>query len=82
MAYFKSFSPARCMDVNHNLFFDDKGEYLLVHRLINTKALLECSSDEEALRLLGRGYGRDLIFIWLDFMQGTCSRYHLYLARD
>ena len=52
--YVKSFSPAKCMDVNNNLLFDDEGEYLLVNRLINTKALLECSSNGEAMRLLGK----------------------------
>ena len=54
-AYVKSFSPAKCVDVNNNLLFDDEGEYLLVNRLINTKALLECSSNRESIRLLGRG---------------------------
>ena len=43
------------MDVNNNLLFEDEGEYLLVNRLIITKALLECSSNGEAMRLLGRG---------------------------
>ena len=42
------------MDVNGNLLFDEEGEYLLVNRLINTKALLECSSNGEAMRLLGK----------------------------
>ena len=41
----KSFSPVKCVDVNDDLLFDEEGEYLLVNRLINTKALLECSSN-------------------------------------
>ena len=82
MSYVKIFSPVRCVDVNNNLLFDDKGEYLLTHRLINTKVLLKYSSDEEALRLLGRGYGCDIVFICLAFMQETCPQYHLCLARD
>ena len=53
-AYVKGFSPTKCVDVNNNLLFDDEGEYLLVNRLINTKALLECSSNGEAMRLLGK----------------------------
>ncbi|KAL5100735.1 hypothetical protein RYX36_005062 [Vicia faba] len=53
-AYVKSFFPTKCVDVNNNLFFDDEGEYLLVNRLINTKAFLECSSNGEAMRILGK----------------------------
>ena len=63
-AYVRSFSPARCVDVNNNLLFDNNGEYVLVSRFINAKASLECSSDGEAMRLLGRGCGRDVIFVW------------------
>ena len=58
-AYVKSFSPAKCVDMNNNLLFGNEGEYLLVNRLVNTKALLECSSDGEAMRLLGRGRSYD-----------------------
>ena len=54
-AYVRSFSLAKCVDVNNNLLFDYEGEYLLVNRLVNIKALLECSSDGEAMRILGRG---------------------------
>ena len=53
------------MDMNNNLLFDDNREYLLVNRFINMKASLECSLDEESMRLLGRGYGYDLIFVCL-----------------
>ena len=53
-AYVKGFSPVKCVDVNGTLLFDEEGEYLLVNRLINTKALLECSSNGEAMRLLGK----------------------------
>ena len=53
-AYVKGFSPVKCVDVNGALLFDEEGEYLLVNRLINTKALLECSSNGEAMRLLGK----------------------------
>ena len=50
----KGSPPAKCVDVNGTLLFDEEGEYLLVNRLINTKALLECSSNGEAMRLLGK----------------------------
>ena len=39
-AYVRSFSPARCVGVNNNLLFSNNRKYLLVIRLINTKALL------------------------------------------
>ena len=53
------------MDVPNNFLFDDKGEHLIVPRLINMKAFLEFSSDEEALRLLGRGRARNFMFVCL-----------------
>ena len=63
--YVKSLSPTKCVDVDNNFLFDDKGEHLFVPRLINTKELLECSSDEEALRLLGRGRSCNFMFVLL-----------------
>ena len=67
VAYVRSFTSKRCMEVDNNFLFDDNRENILVNRLINTKALLECSSDEEALRLLGRGHAREFIFVCLPY---------------
>ena len=68
-AYVRSFSPARCVDVNNNLLFENNVENLLVNRFINTKALFKCSSDEESMRLLGMGRGHNDYFC-LSFMPG------------
>ena len=56
----------KCVDVNKKLLFDDEGEFLLVNRLINTKAFLECSSNGEAMRLFGKGRSlvNLLLFMW------------------
>ena len=53
------------MDIDNNFLFNDNGEQLFVPRLINTKALPECSFDKEDLRLLGRGRTRNSMFILL-----------------
>ena len=74
VTYVKSFYLTKCVDVDNNFLFDDKGEHLFVPRLINTKALLECSSDEEALRLLGRGRARN--FMFLRFSHGLTTSFY------
>jgi hypothetical protein len=49
----KSFRPAICVDREGNVLLDSSGEIEIARRYINTKALLDCESDEEALKLLG-----------------------------
>ena len=63
VTYVRIFTPARCVDMDNNLLFYNNVEYLIVNRLINTKALFECFLDEEALRLLGRGHACESLFV-------------------
>ena len=65
VTYVRIFTPARCVDMDNNLLFYNNVEYLIVNRLINTKALLKCSSDEESQWLLGRGLARESLFVCL-----------------
>ena len=63
VTYIRSFTPAKCVNGDNNPLFNDNGEYLLLNRLINIKAMLECSLDEKALQLLGRGHARESLFV-------------------
>ena len=53
--YVHSFIPAECVDKAGRFLLSDNREKILYSRIINTKALLECGSVEEAMRFLGTG---------------------------
>lgn len=50
--YVQIFIQVRCTTLNRKPIFEEEGQPNYVARLINTKMILNCSSDGEALSLL------------------------------
>ena len=67
-----SFIPAECVDKAGKFLLSENGERILCSRLINTKALLECESVEEAMRFLGNELVH-ILFDYLPFSMLICS---------